>query len=117
MSRSLEKSRARTTAASSSAGRATVADGRQRLVASGTGEFLLHLSQSRSNDVVVMNVRTDGLDGVEPEPMNEVEVARRERRAGGRRSDRCPRDRCRDESRGGTWRPPGCRGAFPRVAE
>ena len=53
-----------------------VADRGERLVAVGAGELLFHLGQCRPDDVVVVHVRADGLDGVEPEPVNQVEIAR-----------------------------------------
>ena len=37
------------------------------------------LRERRANDVVVVNVRSDGFDGVEPHPVNEIEIERRER--------------------------------------
>ena len=46
----------------------------------GAGELLFHLCQCRSDDVVMMHVRADGLDGVEPEAVNQVEIAGREGR-------------------------------------
>ena len=49
---------------------------RDRLVTLGTGELLFHLFQRCSDDIVMMHVWTDGLDGVEPQPVNQVEVAR-----------------------------------------
>ena len=55
-----------------------VADRRERLVAFGTGELLFHLRQRCSDDVVMVHVRTDGLDGVEPQAVNQVEIAGRE---------------------------------------
>ena len=73
MSRSREKSRARTTAASSSAGRAARGSPRapRRVV---DHELLFHLRQCRSDDVVMMHVRADGLDGIEPHTVNQIEV-------------------------------------------
>ena len=50
------------------------------LVALRTGELLFHLFQRCSDDVVVMHVRADGLDGVEPQPVNQIEIAGREGR-------------------------------------
>jgi hypothetical protein len=41
---------------------------------------LFHFRERRANDVVVVNVRPDRLDGVEPHPVNEIEIDRRERR-------------------------------------
>ena len=46
----------------------------------GTVQLLFHLRERRSNDVVMMHVRTDGLDGVEPHAVNQIEIAGRERR-------------------------------------
>ena len=41
----------------------------------GAGELLFHLCKRCSDDVVMMHVRTDGLDGVEPQAVNQIEVA------------------------------------------
>jgi hypothetical protein len=41
---------------------------------------LFHLFQCGAHDVVVMDVRADGLRGIEPQSMNEIEITRRERR-------------------------------------
>ena len=68
------------TAASSSAGRATCRIAAERLVALRAGELLFHLRQRRSDDVVMVHVRADRLDGVEPEAMDQIEIAGRERR-------------------------------------
>jgi hypothetical protein len=48
--------------------------------AAGTGELVFHLLQRCSDDVVVMHMRTDGFDRVEPQAVNQVEVAGGERR-------------------------------------
>ena len=52
----------------------------ERLVPSGPLQLFRHLLQGRSCHVVVMNVRTDRLDGVEPHLVNQIEIARGERR-------------------------------------
>ena len=57
-----------------------VSDRRDSIVALGTVELLFHLFQRCSDDVVVMHVGTDALHGVEPQAVNQVEVARSERR-------------------------------------
>ena len=49
---------------------------RNRPVALWTCELFFHLLQRCSDDIVMMHVWTDGLDGVEPQPVNQVEVAR-----------------------------------------
>src|SRR5207253_1191302 len=43
-------------------------------------QVFFHKFEGRSHDVVMMNVRPDGPDGVEPERMNELQVLGRERR-------------------------------------
>ncbi len=53
-----------------------LSDRRHGLVTLGTGELLFHLCQRCSDDVVMMHVWTDRLDGVEPQAVNQVEVAR-----------------------------------------
>ena len=45
------------------------------LVTLRTGELLFHLFQRCSDDVVMMHVRTDGLDRVEPQAVNQIEIA------------------------------------------
>ena len=40
-----------------------------------TGELLIHLLQRCSDDVVVVHVRADALDRVEPQPVNQIEIA------------------------------------------
>ena len=57
-----------------------VADRRKRLVPGWAGELLFHLCERRANDVVVVDVRPDGLDGVEPYPVDQIEIDGRERR-------------------------------------
>jgi hypothetical protein len=52
-------------------------DGR---LTAGTTKLLFHLLQRCSDDVVVMHVWTDGLDGVEPQAVYQVEVAGCKRR-------------------------------------
>ena len=49
---------------------------RDRLVTLGTSELLFHLFQRCSDDIVMMHMWTDGLDGVEPQAVNQIEVAR-----------------------------------------
>jgi hypothetical protein len=49
----------------------------ERIVTLWAGELVFHLSKGCSNDVVMMDVRPDRLDGVEPDAMNEIEIARR----------------------------------------
>ena len=51
-------------------------DRRQGVVTLWTGELVFHLCQGCANDVVVMDVRPDRLDGVEPHAMNQIEIAR-----------------------------------------
>ena len=80
MSRSREKSRLRTTAASSSAGRVDLADRGQRVVALRSRKLLFHLGECGPDDVVVVDVRPDGLGGIEPQAMNQIEIAGGERR-------------------------------------
>jgi hypothetical protein len=41
-----------------------------------TGELVFHLCQGCANDVVVMHVRPNRLNGVEPHAMNQIEIAR-----------------------------------------
>ncbi len=53
-----------------------LADRGNGLVTLGTGELLFHLCQRCSDDVVMMHMWTDRLDGVEPQAVNQVEVAR-----------------------------------------
>src|SRR6185295_20349185 len=60
-------------------GTSHVADRRERLVPGWAGELLFHFGERRANDVVVVNVRTDRLDGVEPYPVNQIEIDRRKR--------------------------------------
>ena len=79
MSRSRPKSRSRMTAASSSAGPRRVAHQLQRGLAVGAVQLLFHMRQRGAHDVVVVHVRTDGPDDVEPEPVNVFEVFGRER--------------------------------------
>ena len=55
-----------------------LANRRERLVALRAGELLFHLFQRCSDDVVMMHVRADGFDGVEPEAVNQIEIAGRE---------------------------------------
>ena len=74
------KSRARTTAASSSAGRAVVADAGERLVPIGTVQLCFHVRERRPDDVVVVDVGADHLRGFPPHAVDEVEIAGRERR-------------------------------------
>ena len=47
----------------------------RRFVAFWAGELVFHLCQRCSDDVVVMHVWADGLDGVEPQAVNQIEVA------------------------------------------
>ena len=81
------------TAASSSAGRAVSRTVCERRLAVGSGELLFHMGQCGAHHVAVMHVRADGLGGVEPEPVNDVEIlgleGRRVRAQGDRR--RCRR--------------------------
>ena len=42
-----------------------------------TGELLFHLCKCRPHDVVMMNFRSDRLDGIEPDAMNQIQVAGR----------------------------------------
>ena len=56
-----------------------LADRGERLVALRAGELVFHLREGRPDDVVVVHVRTDRLDHVEPHAMNQIEVAGRER--------------------------------------
>ena len=51
-----------------------VAHALQRRVAVRAVELLFHMGQCRSHDVAMVHVRADGLGGVEPEPVNEIEV-------------------------------------------
>src|SRR5436190_3258115 len=51
---------------------------RQRLGALIVCQLFFHLRQCRSDYVVVMNLRADGLDGVEPEAMDQFEIGRTE---------------------------------------
>ena len=53
---------------------------RERLVALRAVQLLFHLRERRPDDVVVVDVRADGLDGVEPHAVNEIEIGGRERR-------------------------------------
>ena len=46
----------------------------ERFIALRSCKFLFHLCQCRTNNIVMMNVWTDGLHGIEPHAMNEVEV-------------------------------------------
>ena len=57
-----------------------LANGRERLVALRAVQLLFHLRQRRPDDVVMVDVRSDGLRGVEPDAMDEIEIAGRERR-------------------------------------
>ena len=52
----------------------------ERLSRSGPCKFLFHLSKCRTNDVVMMNVRTDSFDRVEPHAMNQIEITGRKGR-------------------------------------
>ena len=65
-------------AASSSPGRAAVWIAREGVVAAGSVELFGHLRQCCSHYVVVMNVRPDRLDGIEPHLVDEIEIARRQ---------------------------------------
>ena len=55
-------------------------DRAERFVALRAGELLFHLRERRPDYVMVVHVRTDCLDGIEPHAVDQVEVARRERR-------------------------------------
>ena len=55
-------------------------DRRKGVVTLWTGELVFHLCQGCANDIVVMDVRPNRLDGVEPHAMNQIEIARGERR-------------------------------------
>src|SRR4030095_75885 len=57
-----------------------VANRGEDLLPFGTAEVLFHGRKGGSDDVVMMDVRTDGLDGVEPDAMNQIEIAGCERR-------------------------------------
>ena len=57
-------------------GTSRLAERRQCLVPVGTGELLFHLCQSRTNDIMVMDVRAHRLDGIQPDAMNEIDVGR-----------------------------------------
>ena len=57
-----------------------LADGRERLVALRSVEFLFHLRKRCPDDVVMMDVRADGLGRIQPDAMDEVEIGGRERR-------------------------------------
>ena len=57
-----------------------LADGGERLVALWSVQLLFHLRERCPDDVVMMHVRADGLGRVEPDAMNEIEIAGRERR-------------------------------------
>ena len=50
-------------------------DRRDRVVALRPGQLLFHLFQRCSDDVVMVHVWTDRLDGVEPHAVNQIEVA------------------------------------------
>ena len=80
MSRSREKSRCAHHRGKLVGGPRDLADRAERLVALRAVELLFHLRERRSDDVVVVHVRADGLDGVEPHAMDQIEIARRERR-------------------------------------
>ena len=53
-----------------------VADRCDRVVALRSGKLLFHLRKRGPDDVVVVHVRPDGLDRVEPETMNQIEIGR-----------------------------------------
>ena len=57
-----------------------LANRRQRFVALLVGELFFHLRQCCSDYVVMVNLRPDRLDGVEPDAMNQFEIAGTERR-------------------------------------
>ncbi len=57
-----------------------LADGGEGLVALWAVQLLFHLGERCSDDIVVVHVRADGLGRVEPDTMNEIEIAGRERR-------------------------------------
>ena len=93
-----------------------VADRRERLVPGWAGELLFHLCERRANDVVVVDVRPDRLDGVEPHPVNQIEIDGRER--GRMRADVIgvgAAAAMRDDEAGGPRF--GLVGALPRLAE
>ena len=71
-------------------------DGLDRRIALRSGKLLFHLSEGGSDDVVVMDVGPDGLDGVEPETMNRDRDRLRRGRADARRGDTRRRARCDD---------------------
>ena len=52
-----------------------LADGRERLVALLAVQLLFHLRERRPDDVVMMDVGSDGLGRVEPDAMDEIEIA------------------------------------------
>ena len=57
-----------------------LANGAERLVALWSVQLLFHLRERRPDDVVVVDVRADGLRRIEPDAMDEIEIAGRERR-------------------------------------
>ena len=57
-----------------------LADGRERLVALRSVEFLFHLRKRCPDDVVMMDVRANGLGRIQPDAMDEVEIGGGERR-------------------------------------
>ena len=52
-----------------------VSDCGEGLVTFGAGELLFHLRERCSDDIVMMQVWPDGLDRVEPQPVNQIQVA------------------------------------------
>src|SRR5215471_8016785 len=52
----------------------------ERRVAVGAGKFLFHLFQSRSYNIMMMDVRPDSLDGIEPHAVDKIEIAWHESR-------------------------------------
>ena len=57
-----------------------LANGAERLVALLAVQLLFHLRERRPDDVVMVDVRSDGLRRIEPDAVDEIEIAGRERR-------------------------------------
>ena len=57
-----------------------LADRGQRVLALRSRKLLLHLDEGGPDDVVVVDVRPDGLGGIAPQAMNQIEVGGGERR-------------------------------------
>ena len=53
-------------------------DGRERVVALWSVQLLFHLDECCPDDIVMMDMRSDGLGRVEPDAMDEIEIARGE---------------------------------------